>query len=244
MKVDAHRRCLWVLSSHAGTGMPMKNPDPKKRGTSRVHKYDIDKRFLIQRFEVDNSKGRNFLNDLTIARNGDVYITDTQKKRIYRVKNSANGLELFFQMEKTMSPNGIDISEKYLFVAVYGGKNVVRINLKNSEMIVVGLLEKERISADGLYFFQNSLLAVQPHNSERVVARYFLDEDWNKVTKVKVLENKSPHFAQPTTGAVVGGDFFVIANSQLQIFKKVYNENDPTELKNPVVMRIKLRGRK
>lgn len=242
MKVDVQRRLLWALSSHAGSGMPMQNVDPDKEGVSRIHKYDIESGKLISHFEIPNTQGRNFLNDLTIAQNGDIYVTDIRTKRIYQIPNKSNDLNIFYQLTDSMSPNGIDISDdqRYLFIAVYGGNNVVRIDLNTKELTALELPDSEEIAADGLYFYQNSLIAIQPWNSERIVTRYHLAEDLKTITHLSVLDNDNPHFLQPTTGVIVDGYIYCIANSQLQAFKEAYNNDDLSVLKNPVVLKIRL----
>ncbi len=242
MKVDPERRCLWVLSSHAGDGMPMENMDSTEEGISRIHKFNIDTKALINQFELGNTEGRNFLNDLTIANSGSVFITDTQTKRIYRIQHEKDSLELFFQMDSTMSPNGIDISndQRHLFLAVYGGKNVVRLELETKNLMVIEVPNSEKISADGLYFYKNSLIAVQPWNEDRMVSRFFLDEEREKITTISVLENESPHFSQPTTAVLVGNHLYCIANSQLQVFRRLYNKEEAAELVNPILLKIPL----
>ena len=48
---------------------------------------------------------------------------------------------------------------------------------------------------------------------------------------------------QPTTGVIVGDDFYYIANAQLQFFRAMYKEGayDKSALADVVVMKVSLR---
>ena len=241
MRADTERRILWALSSHAGDGMPMENMEPEEQGMSRVHKFNIDTGEELKTFELDNSHGRHFLNDLTIAKNGDVYITDTVTKRIYKIDHKTEELNLFFQLDDSMSPNGIDITDdqNYVFIAVYGGSNVVRLNLKTKALQVIGMPKGEKMIADGLYIYGNHLITVQPRNEGKIVSKFYLDDKLENITTYNVLNTHNPNLSQPTTGVIVEDDFYFIANSQLQLFKRIYNkEDDSSELKNPVILKV------
>jgi hypothetical protein len=47
------------------------------------------------------------------------------------------------------------------------------------------------------------------------VARFYLNSALDRVEKAEVLERGNPLFDVPTTGVLVGGAFYYIANSQL-----------------------------
>jgi len=64
-----------------------------------------------------------------------------------------------------------------------------------------------------MYFFKGSLIDVQPFADQRKVVRYFLDKEASAVTKADVIEPEHPLFIQPTTGVIVGKDFYYLANS-------------------------------
>jgi hypothetical protein len=96
---------------------------------------------------------------------------------------------------------------------------------------------------DGLYFHKGSLIAVQPFADRRKVVRYHLDKASNAVSRVEVIEPEHPLFNQPTTGVVVGQDFYYIANSQLQLFRGLYKPDgafDRGQLQGVVVLRARL----
>ncbi len=85
---------------------------------------------------------------------------------------------------------------------------------------------EELVGADGLYFYQNSLIAVQPNVKDRKITQYFLKEDRTGIERIRVLLSDDPLLEQPTTGTVAGDRFFFIATSQLQAFARHFRENN------------------
>jgi YVTN family beta-propeller protein len=241
MKVDAKRRLLWVLSSHAGANMPMKNMVESESGRSLVCKYDLTTGQLVKKYALDNKPESHFLNDLTINVAGDVFITDSLTNAIYHVSGQTDELELFVKVGG--SPNGITLSEdeKLLFVAIRGSIGVVDLKTKN--VAAVELPPNESFGADGLYFWKGSLVAIQPGNGEKMIARYVLNRDMNRVDRIEPVEVVHPAFQQPTTGVIVGNSFYYIANSQLQLFRRSIKPDGsyPIErLRDVVILKARL----
>jgi sugar lactone lactonase YvrE len=244
MKVDAKRRLLWVVSTNAGGGMPGKGLDRDCLGCSAVFKYDLRTGRLIKKYALNNKPNVHFLNDLTVNSNGDVFITDTITGDIYLISRRKDELELFVNLGQKAFPNGIDLSgdEKLLFVAAADGIRVV--NLRDQRSRTLKLPDGvSPVVIDGLYFYKGGLIAVQPFADQRKVVRYSLDKGANAVTKAEVIEPVHPLFNQPTTGVIVGKDFYYIANSQLQLFRSIYKPDgayDKGQLLDVVVLRVRL----
>ena len=102
----------------------------------------------------------------------------------------------------------------HLYVA--DGVGVVKIDLAdNSSRDVDPGPRNTMAGADGLYWRNGSLIAVQNGIGSPRVAAFKLPNDGNRVTQVTVLENRTQFTALPTTGAIRGSDFYFIANSQI-----------------------------
>jgi hypothetical protein len=69
--------------------------------------------------------------------------------------------------------------------------------------------------ADGLYWYRGSLIAIQNGIGAPRVAMHKLARGDASVSKVTILEFRTPFTALPTTGAIRGSDFYFIANSQI-----------------------------
>lgn len=244
MKVDVKRRLLWVVSSNAGGTMPGKALDRDCLGCSAVFKYDLRAGRLIKKYVLSNKPSVHFLNDLTINSRGDAFITDTITGDIYLISRTKDELEVFSNLGQKAFPNGIDLSadEKILFVAAGGGIQAVNLRDKSSRALKLpdGV---SPVVIDGLYFYKGSLIAIQPFANQRKVVRYSLDKGANAVTDVEVIEPEHRLFQQPTTGVIEGGDFYYIANSQLQFFRSIYKPDaayDKDKLQGVVVLKVRL----
>ena len=133
--------------------------------------------------------------------------------------------------------------ERHLFVATNGAIQVVDLN--DATPTALHLPEGLTIpSIDGLYFYKNSLIAIQPFEAEKAVVRYTLNEARDTITGETILEATHPLLNQPTTGAIVDGWFYYIANSQLQHFRRLYDTSgdayDRKQLSDVVLLKVNL----
>ena len=229
MKVDSKNQVLWVCTSSGGRGMPVQGLTEVENNKSGIFKYDIDTRKLIQAFWLEEPHKSFFFNDLTIDNRGRVYATEMSTHSIYTIAPDSSNLQLFLELPQGHSPNGIDIDEKEdnLFVAVYSKPNTFsKIDLATKQITSIELPENEVVGADGLYFYHNSLIAIQPFTEDRIVTQYFLDETQTKVKEIHTLVSNDELLIQPTTGVVKDNELYFIANSQLQKFAKMWRDNN------------------
>jgi sugar lactone lactonase YvrE len=240
MKVDAKRRVLWVCSSAEGFMTGYSEADA---GKAALFKYDLNTRKLIRKYEI-GPKPSHLLNDLALNAEGDVFITDTASGEIFTVLHDKDVLEVFIPAGRfTGGPNGIAVSSEggKLFISVMPlGVYVVDVKTK----LISRLPQNVGISpsgSDGLYFYQNSLIGIINIVSERAgrVARFYLDDSGESITRGAVLDCNHPVYQRPTTGVVVGDSLFYIANSQYGSFddKGIFPR---TKLHKVVVMKLKL----
>ncbi len=229
MKVDARRRLLWVCSN-------------AQNGAAFVHKYNLDSGKLIKKYILDEKPKRHQLNDIAFNRRGDVYITDSSESAVYEIPSDTDELRLLVKLEQGVYPNGIAVSknEKQLFVATFAGISSVDIKAKSH----TALAQNENIAltgADGLYLYENSLVAVQNANPspERVI-RLFLNAAGNKVEKARVIESNHPLYAVPTTGVIVGDDFFYIANTHLDSIDAAGKISPTAKLRDLTLLKLSL----
>jgi hypothetical protein len=244
MRVDEKRRVLWAISSHAGLSMPIKGNDRDCIGCSEVFKYDLKTSKLIKKYVLKNEPDKHFLNDLTVTKKGDVYLTDTIHGAIYYISATGDEITEFLNLGKTSYPNGIDLSahEKHLFVALNG--KIVVIDLRNKKSAYLAMPEGKQVGGiDGLYFYKNSLIAVQPFDAGQTIVRYYLDEKQAAVSKTEIVEASHQLLNQPTTGAIVNRDFYYLANSQLQVFRRLFQPDggyDKSKLSDVIVLKVRI----
>lgn len=238
MRVDDARKVLWVTT----TAFPqMENFRKADDGKSGVFKYDLLTGKLLKKYLLSNDAGKHALGDLIIAKNGDVFASDSVSPNIYRIDSRKDELEVFLTSDSFSSLQGLAFStdEKYLFAADYS-KGIFRIEMKNKQIKQIAFDQNTNpIGIDGLYFHRGNLVAIQNGFRPHRVARFFLNKMRDAVTKSETLEANHADFNEPTLGVKVGNDFYYIANSQWALT----NENGTLaedKLKEPVILRMKL----
>ncbi|MDX1394285.1 MAG: SMP-30/gluconolactonase/LRE family protein [Gemmatimonadota bacterium] len=238
MRVDPERRLLWFASSHAGDGMPMIDMHPTFEGRTGLFAVDLETGALRHRTVLPRP---GFLNDVVVARDGTVYVTDSAGDAVLR-RTDGDDLETFADLSEWGGANGIDITpdERFMFVAV--GRGVVRVDMASGDPDPIARDTAIAGVIDGLYFRDGALIVVQPYEAGRYVTRLDLDGSLSTIVReVPILEDH-PLIDQPTTAAIVGPDLYVISNSHLQTFRRLYAAGDlegaagltpPTILKVP-----------
>lgn len=217
MKVDAARNKLWVLSTMQSANARMQRSD--EIGKSIVHQYDLGTKRLVQTYSPGDTATHMF-NDLTILSNGDVYLTDSEEGSVYKIDVKHDLLQRWYIGKRMNYPNGITISpdQQYLLVAHWSG--ISRISLADTQAIELTTKVKTTLTGiDGMYFYDNALIGVQNGaGPQSRIMRFELNKTYDTVTKATILESDHPNHNIPTTGVIIGGDFYYIANSQLQSF--------------------------
>jgi DNA-binding beta-propeller fold protein YncE/sugar lactone lactonase YvrE len=242
MKVDVARRRLWVAASDAGVNMPMKGMDARTLGRSSVFLYDVETGKLLRRHWLGGPGEQHFLNDLVVAACGDVYITDSKAGAIYVIREDRDKLELFVEPGQIPGANGIALSEDERSLIVAWARSLAVVDVASRR---VTRLETPIIHADGLAMYKGDVVAVQPWEQGRVVARYALSRARDRIEKETIVELDHPELSQPTTGVVIEGELFYIANSQLQLFRALVRSDGTfpaSPLRGVVVLRVKLKG--
>lgn len=238
IRVDEKRKILWA----ATTAFPqMENFQKADDGKSGVFKYDLKTGKLLKKYLLSNENAKHALGDLIIAKNGDVYASDSVSPNIYRITSGKDELEFFLTSDNFNSLQGLAFSpdEKILFAADYS-KGIFRIDLKDKKIAQIKPdANTNPIAIDGLYFHRGNLIAIQNGFRPHRVARFVLNKDFSRITKSETLEANHADFNEPTLGAIVGDDFYFIANSQWNLV----DENGKLaedKLKEPVILRLKL----
>ncbi len=238
MRVDDARKLLWVTT----TAFPqMENFQKADDGRSGVFKYDLRSGKLLKKYLLSNETAKHALGDLIIAKNGDVYASDSAAPNIYRIDSKRDELEIFLTSDNFSSLQGLAFSpdEKILFAADYS-KGVFRIGMTDKKILQIGMdANTNPIGIDGIYFHRGNLIAIQNGFRPHRVARFVLNKDFTAITKSETLEANHADFNEPTLGVKVGNDFYFVANSQWAL---VGEDGKLTEdkLKEPVILRLKL----
>jgi hypothetical protein len=167
---------------------------------------------VIRKYAI--AGGGHLFNDLVIATNGDVYLTDTRAGAVWRLANGSADLTRF--PGRFQAANGITLSpdESLLYVSTYpDGITVVDLKTQTATPIArpAGLC---LAAIDGLYFHGSALIAIQNGPMTPRVARFSLGRGLRSIEGFEILERRNPIFESVTTGVVAGDEFFYMANIQ------------------------------
>lgn len=243
IKIDAIRRILWVCSSGGENLVGYNRQDDTDGRPAGIFKYNLNTGKLIKKYTLEENGGVHFFNDICIASNGDVYITHMFKSHgIYKISMESDALEKVYDSEIIKYPNGICLSDDDSKLYIAHSEGIAVVETKNGKIsslkIPEGLKIKYRESIDGLYFYNNTLIGVQP--DIKTVQQFNLDSKGSTVTKTKLLEVNHPMMDHPTTGEIVGDEFFYVANAQFESFNKDGTLFPMEKLYQPVVLKLKL----
>lgn len=244
IKVDSERNELWFCSSGGGNLVGYDKKDNRDGRPAGIFKVDLTTGELKKKYTLERKGEVHFFNDLVIDKEGNVYASHMfSDHTIYKIDRDKDQLEVFVESKLLRYPNGIDISDdgKFLFVAHSDG--IARISLDSGEEVGLHIANdvkaKRRESIDGLYFYNNSLIGIQ--SDLKRVTRYRLSMPLDAVMEEKVLDINHPMMDHPTTGVLIGDEFYYIANAQ---FEKVNEDGSlvpMSQMTDPTILKIKLK---
>jgi hypothetical protein len=174
---------------------------------------------LLQHFPPPGA-GQRTLNDLVLCNSDEVYLTDTSANKVYRFDRWKRTFTPMSFHRPLLYPNGIALSDdgKWLYVADILG--AIQVDLASNQTNEVHPGKHSTLAGiDGLYWYKGSLIGVQYGTGPYRVARWRLSPDGLNVVSTEVLENRSPLISFPTTGAIMRGKFYFIANTGIANYK-------------------------
>ncbi len=234
IKINPTRRILWVCSFE---GDELEGRQKRDRSASGIFAFNLDTGKLIRKWVMDATGEQHGFNDLVVTRGNDVYATHMFKdSAIYRLTEKDKKLEMFSAPPELKEPNGITITpdEKTLYVAGLDGIVSIDIASKKSQMLKAP--EGENTGAiDGIYCSRGGLLGIQGSS----INFYELDETQTRITVTNVLEMNHPLMKIPTTGVIVGNEFYYVANANFDAVKPD-GTLDPALLLEPAILKLKL----
>lgn len=199
MKVDERNGVLWVNSFRR-----------RSDGGRSAVLVAVDARTGVVRLRLAApDTGNHLFNDLTIAHNGTVFLTDTRRGAVYRWEPHSPHLELWYW--GLVNPNGIALAqdEATLFVADDNGLSEIAVAERK-----VRRIHAQHRDIDGLYEHSGQLIGiVNTPAEERVLS--IRPGNTALPDSVAVLESRRSDYEAPTTGVIVADTLFYIANSQI-----------------------------
>ncbi|MBL7995505.1 hypothetical protein JNM05_09035 [bacterium] len=235
MKVDSKRRTLWVATSV----MPeMIGYTDSLSGKAAVARFNIDSGELEKIYSIE---GDHVFGDLVIHPSGDVYVSDSGEPNMYKIDSKEDQLKLWLTFPNAWNLQGLDFTSdgNTLFIADYIS-GLYRLSLKTQKIDKIGFDTPNALRGiDGLYFYKNSLLALQNGTNPLRVCRYYLDNDQTHIDKMEFVEKATDNLGEPTLGVLAGNAFYFIANSPWGAYDRKH-QFDVSKAQKPVIRQYEL----
>jgi hypothetical protein len=186
--------------------------DPGEADRSELLHFDAQGK-LLERFPAPGP-GPHDLNDLVLRNAQEIFVTDTEGQRVYRFDRASHQFTTLSFPRPLLYPNGITVSgdANLLYVADLFG--VLQMDLRNNSVHEVNPGKGNTLAGiDGMYWYRGDLLGVQYGTGPFRVARFHLSPDGFRVTQTDVLEYRTPLLSDATTGAILGSNFYFIADT-------------------------------
>lgn len=239
MKVDARRRLLWVCTAANSQTIGL---EERENGSSAILKFDVTSGQLVKKYLLPVDSAKHLLGDLAINVRGDVFATDSLKAAVYIIDRRNDQLELFVAGSPFVSPQGLDFSadQRHLFVADYAKGLFVIDLLTKAVSAITPAVDTALLGIDGLYFYKQSLLAIQNGTNPHRVIKLFLDQRLQRILKWQTLEANNPLFDEPTLGVLVKDELYYVANSQGGTVNQKGQLAAADKLREPVILKLRL----
>ena len=239
MVCDGPRRRLWVCAAAVPEMAGYQSETGQRTALLAI---DIDRGVVEKRLEAARDGLLHCFTDVTVAKDGTVYLSDAKGGVIYRLKPEASTLEMVVRPGPLTSPRGLALSadETLLFVADYGIGLFV-FDIGTATLAPVWPPAGSTLAGiDGLVRAGRRLFAIRNGFRPHAVLAVELSADGKKALQVETLLRNDPVFDQPTRGVVVNNNLYFVANSQWPLFSARAAGKPTGQPKPPIVLKLAL----
>jgi len=214
--VDAARGHLWVATG--GTGQ-FRDARDSNVGRTALIKLDLATGEKLGEYRVLPDGQAHLLGAMALASDGTIYASDSAAPMIYRLQPDDERPQPLVGNPVFTGLRGIALSEdeSRLYVADYD-LGVFFFELGDQPKgFALGIPETLNLGGiDGLYHWNDHLVAIQNGITPQRVLRLELDDSGTRVAKIGILAKALPEFDDPTFGTVTGDDLVFLGGSHWQ----------------------------
>lgn len=236
-----------------GVGMVVKDgklftlSSKKNNGTERsvLLVFDLTTAQLLNSYALKDTTS-HFMNDLAISSTNQIYITDTNKHRIYKLAYPDGQLEIFLEDAQIQYPNGIAIAadnDKLFIDSWTTGTRIV--DIKSKQILNEKNEATAEIGIDGLKYYEGNLYAIRNAGADKGkhgLIKIALNDTETDIIGVSPLLLGHDKFNLPTTFCIVKDQVYMIANSQMANLNQETNEIiNLADLTNTFILKYKLK---
>jgi sugar lactone lactonase YvrE len=238
--VDASRRLLIASTASVPFMLGYKKEDAPQSG---VFVFDLKSGKLLRKAWLASDGKPHFLNALVLAKNGDIYVSDSLASGVYRLPLDKDQLETFIPPATFQASQGLAFSddERTLYIADFADglwafdmASKTRRKIEAPPQVWLG-------GMDGLSRVSDSFITVQIGVKPERVLHLKLDASGSKLASVDVLEIAVPQYEGPIQGTIAEGAFFYVANSQLDLPNQQTGDFPADKARPTIVLRLPMR---
>jgi hypothetical protein len=235
MAVDAKRGVLWVTTTALAQTEGFR---ADQKGSAALLRVDLDSGRVLATLRASDDAAHHF-GDVTVAPDGEVYVSDSSAPVIHRVNGDA--LEPFVR-GAFLSLQGLAAMGPLLYVADYA-KGIFVIDRRTGDVRAVPVPQNaSTLGVDGLYVVdRRTLVATQNGTQPNRIILMRLARGGLAISSVETLLANHALMTDPTLGAVVGSRFFFNARAQWDLFGEDGRIADPLKLLPATVLSVPLR---
>ncbi|MCG3193650.1 MAG: hypothetical protein DIJKHBIC_02904 [Thermoanaerobaculia bacterium] len=232
IRVDQARRALFAVATNADSRPPQ---SPLRNAVVR---YDLRTGRLTDKWSIPEAVQ---LNDVAVAADGTLYVTDSGGGSVFRRKGNDSAFRRLGEPGAFRAANGITATPAgVVYVAVGTGLMRVEPATGRAERVLQGG-DTVTGGIDGLYWHDGDLVGIQNGPNPGRVVRIGLVDSGSRVAGLTVLQSHHhPAFDIPTTGAIVGDEIFVIANSHVDRLRPDGSIQDRDTVKPAAIVAVPL----
>lgn len=233
LAVDAERGHLYAVSTNGFLD------EAKTARRNAVVRYHLKNAVFLDRFDAPEAMQ---LNDIAVAPDGTLYVTDSMTATLFRKKPDEKTLTRFGAAGALRGGNGIALGKDgMLYVASSTG--ILRVDTATGEPTRLPQPDTAMTGGiDGLYWHDGDLFGVQNVTNPGRVIRIALAEKGTKIAGVTVLQSHHhPDFEEPTTGTIANGVLHVIGNSYVRRYQPDGTIKEPDGMKGTAIIAVPLK---
>ena len=224
LKVDARRRLLWVVNGRYPEPVP--NP-PADAGTGGIRAYHLETGALVTAVEIDERPLLHGFNDMALADDGTVYVTDSHSHAVYKLAAGGKQLELLLRDPAMAYPNGIVLTPdgRTLYVAHVEGISAIDTASGKRRLLPVPA-DASVNSIDGLLLRDGLLYGVQTSPYMHRILGAALSADGRSIARVWTVNSRTPADYSQSTAAIAGDDLYMVGGAPMP---DIYGGTNPAK---------------
>jgi hypothetical protein len=193
--------------------------DPGKKNRSEIVHFDAQGK-LLERY-APSTAGPHALNDLVLRGKSEIYVTDTEGNHVFHFDRETHQFTELNLGRPVFEPNGITVSDDGNLLYVGDDLGVIRMDLRTNKARDVKPSAHDTMAGiDGLYWYEGGLVAVEYGTGAYRVMRWQLSPNGREATSSETLERGTTMVRNPTTGAILDGKFYFMANTGIDNLKE------------------------